>query len=266
MQVTDEINLGRIADALERLSPPPRRTILTGARAYVWSAEGFRPVQRMNAMRVDTFAAIDDQRDAFLENVRRHGAGLPAHDTLLWGARGMGKSALVRAAAAHIALPLVQVEANRLTDLPDIFRQLSVVPRRFLVFIDDLGIDDYAAARVLRSILDGGLDARPDNCCLAVTANRRHLVRRKLASDDDRQDVNPRDRVDDELALSERFGLSLGFHACSQEDYLSICEKLAAEAGVTISAAEAVRFATERGARSGRVAHHYITDVSGRTA
>ena len=252
----------RIADALERLSPTPLDADLNMAAAYRWSRRGLRAVEHGEAMPLSRFAAIDPQRDALLENTRRHAKGLPAHDVLLWGSRGMGKSALARAVAADVGTPLVQVDAARIGDLPLLFRRLQEVPRRFFAFIDDLGIDEDSALRQLRSILDGGVEARPGNVRLVVTSNRRHLVRRDMTENEAAASVNPRDTLDDRLALAERFGLSLGFHAASQDDYLAICRALAAP--LAIDEPEALRFARERGARSGRIAAHYVTEVRGR--
>lgn len=255
--------LTRIADALERLSPPRADADLNAAPAYRWTCRGMCAVAALDVLPLDAFAAIDAQKAALLENARRHAEGKPAHDVLLWGARGMGKSALVRAVAADVGIPLVQADALRIADLPQLFARLAEVDRRFLIFIDDLGMDEEASLRHLRSVLDGGVEARPGNCRLAVTSNRRHLVKRDMikAVDDD---VNARDTLDNQLALAERFGLSLGFHACSQDDYLAICHSLAGAHGLNVDDGEAIRFATNRGARSGRIASHYVTELAGR--
>ena len=266
MQTMNSTTLTRIAEALERLAPAPARADLAAFPAYHWSAGGLTGINRLDAMPLEVFAAIEIQKTALFENARRLAAGAPAHDVLLWGARGMGKSALVRAVAAELSLGLVQVDADRIADLPELFRLLDGAERAFLVFIDDLGIDEEASLRALRSVLDGGVEARPDRCRLIVTSNRRHLVKRDLAENEAAASVNPRDTLDDKLALAERFGLSLGFHACSQDDYLAICHSLAREVGVSIDDAAAIRFATQRGARSGRIARHYVTEVAGGTA
>ncbi len=263
MDETQQTLLARIADALERLAPPRTDPDLSAAPAYLWTHAGMQAVRDMDAMPLSAFAAIDMQKAALLENTQRHGRARPAHDVLLWGARGMGKSALVRAVAAHVGLPLVQVGADRLADLPDLFSRLAGISRQFLVFIDDLGVDEEASLRHLRSVLDGGVEARPGNCRLVVTSNRRHLVKRDLSENEAAGSVNPRDTLDDRLALAERFGLSLGFHACSQDDYLAICRSLAAAKGLSIDDSAAIRFATNRGARSGRIASHYVTELAG---
>jgi predicted AAA+ superfamily ATPase len=189
---------------------------------------------------------------------------------LLWGSRGMGKSALVRAAtlAAQAAEPgalaLVQVGPDALPGLPRLFGELAQVQRRFLVFIDDLGFDDgdSAAPRRLRSWLEGGVEARPDGVRLAVTSNRRAIVARSMAEQDD--PINPRDVVDDRLALADRFGLSVGFHNCSQDDYLAIVSGYAERYGLALDPADALEWARRRGARSGRVAWQYVTELAGR--
>ena len=193
-----------------------------------------------------------------------------AHDMLLWGARGMGKSALVRAAVAAAQDPdasqiaLVQIGTDALDCLPQVFAELAPVRRNFLVFIDDLGFaeGDTHGPRHLRSWLEGGVEARPGNVRLAVTSNRRAIVTREASEQDD--PLNPRDTVDDRLALADRFGLALGFHACSQEDYLAIVSAYAHEHGLAWDQAEALEWAKRRGARSGRVAWHYVTELAGR--
>jgi predicted AAA+ superfamily ATPase len=189
---------------------------------------------------------------------------------LLWGARGMGKSALLRAAvtAAQAGEPeriaLVQVGPDALPTLAPLFGELGKVPRRFLVFIDDLGFDDgdSETPRLLRSWLEGGVEARPANVRLAVTSNRRAIVSRHASEQDD--PINPRDVVDDRLALADRFGLSIGFHNCSQDDYLAIIAGYAAHFGLAFKDADALEWSRRRGGRSGRVAWHYVTELAGR--
>lgn len=265
MLQSDTETLTRIAAALERLAPGGGDADLATAPAYIWSVRGLEAVHRIDAMPLDRFAAVDKQRAAIAENTQRHAAAKPAHDVLLWGSRGMGKSALVRAAAAAAGTPVVQIEADRIADLPHLFARLGEVDRRFIAFVDDLGIDEEASLRHLRSVLDGGVRARPDNTRLYVTSNRRHIVKRDLADNEAAASVNPRDTLDDKLALAERFGLSLGFHNCSQDDYLAICRSLAAPLGLPVDDAEAIRFAHQRGARSGRIAAHYVTELAGQS-
>jgi predicted AAA+ superfamily ATPase len=210
--------LNRIAEALERLAPPAQaQTDWLGAPAYVWDGAA-RAVPRLVAPDLTLLKGIDAQKQAVVGNVARLAAGHAAHDMLLWGSRGMGKSALLRAAvlaaqndgAERIAL--VQVAPEALSSLSLLFGQLAGQPRGFLVFVDDLGFEDNDSAgpRALRSWLEGGIEARPANVRIAVTSNRRAIVPRHLAEQDD--PINPRDAVDDRLALADRFGLSIGFH------------------------------------------------------
>lgn len=279
----DDDTLRRIALALERLAPPAAAPCdWLAAPAYVWanvranvgSGSG-RAVPVIEAPALALLKGIDQQKERVTSNVARLARGQAAHDMLLWGARGMGKSALVRSAvkaaqdtSAHSDggnVALVQVASDALASLPALFGQLAAAPRNFLVFIDDLGFaeGDTVGPRHLRSWLDGGVEARPANVRLAVTSNRRAIVPRHLAEQDD--PINPRDAVDDSLALADRFGLALGFHACSQDDYLAIVRGYAAELGLPVDEHEALEWSKRRGARSGRVAWHFITEVAGRT-
>jgi predicted AAA+ superfamily ATPase len=203
-------------------------------------------------------------------NVARLAAGQAAHDMLLWGARGMGKSALLRAsivaeqAKNSRVMALVQVAPDALASLSALFAELNTVDRRFLVFIDDLGFEDGdgSGPRALRSWLEGGVEARPVNVRLAVTSNRRAIVARHASEQDD--PINPRDAVDDKLALADRFGLSIGFHNCSQDDYLAIIAGYAETLGLEWQQGDALEWSRRRGARSGRVAWHYVTELAGR--
>lgn len=264
--------LARIAAALERLAPgAPTPTDWLMHPAYVRDANSVRAVERLDAPPLDLLRGIDAQKLAVTANVGRLAQGFAAHDMLLWGARGMGKSALLRAAVAAAQnvpgafLALVQVAPDALDGLATLFAELRVVSRNFLVFLDDLGFEgnDADGARHLRSWLDGGVEARPANVRLAVTSNRRAIVERHAAEQDD--PLNPRDAVDDRLALADRFGLSLGFHACSQDDYLAIVAGYAEHFGLAWDRSEALEWASRRGARSGRVAWHYVTDLAGRS-
>jgi uncharacterized protein len=240
------------------------------APGYVWDREAARPVPRIEAPRLELLRGIERQKAAAAENVLRHARGHAAHDMLLWGARGMGKSALVRSAvlAAQEAEPgriaLVQVATDAVTSLAALFAALAAVDRRFVVFIDDLGFapGDAAGPRHLRSWLDGGVEARPGNVRLAVTSNRRAILARHASEQGD--PLSPRDELDDQLALSDRFGLSLGFHACSQDEYLAIVRGYADDRALEWDETEALEWAKRRGARSGRVAWHYITELAGR--
>ena len=263
--------LPRIAAALERLvHAPEAETDWLAFPAYVWTGQGARPVAVIEAPGLDLLQGIDRQKREVAENVARLAAGHAAHDMLLWGARGMGKSALVRSAmlAAQQGQPgriaLVQVATDAVSSLAALFAALARIDRRFLVFVDDLGFapGDATGPRHLRSWLDGGVEARPGNVRLAVTSNRRAIVARHAVEQDD--PLNPRDAVDDQLALADRFGLSLGFHACSQDDYLAIVGGYARALGLDWEEAAALEWAKRRGARSGRVAWHFITELAGR--
>ncbi|MFA7584835.1 MAG: ATP-binding protein [Novosphingobium sp.] len=261
----------RIAEALERLSPPPPTAADWHAHpAYVWTGRAARGVTTLHAPQLDLLRGIDSQKQAVTENVRRLAQGHAAHDMLLWGARGMGKSALLRASvlATHVehpdALALVQVGQEALDGLTPLFAALAGLSRQFLVFIDDLGFEDGdgVGPRLLRSWLEGGVEARPGNVRLAVTSNRRAIVARHLGEQDD--PINPRDAVDDRLALADRFGLSIGFHNCSQDDYLAIIGGYAREFGLAWAEGDALEWSCRRGGRSGRVAWQYVTELAGR--
>lgn len=261
----------RIADALERLSPPPAVSAdwLTDP-AYVWAQNRVRGIPVLDAPPLSLLRGIDSQKDRVVGNVARLAAGHAAHDMLLWGSRGMGKSALLRAAirAAQdrdpASIALVQVAQDALPQVADLFATLGTIERRFLVFVDDLGFEenDGSGPRLLRSWLEGGVEARPGNVRLAVTSNRRAIVSRTMSEQDD--PINPRDAVDDRLALADRFGLSIGFHNCSQDDYLAIIAGYAKEYELPWEEADALEWAKRRGARSGRVAWQYVVELAGR--
>ena len=261
----------RIADALERLAPPPPEPVCwTDYPAFVWDGARGRAVARIEAPALDLLRGIDAQKQAVAGNVARLAAGHAAHDMLLWGSRGMGKSALLRAAVvdAQLRMPgaiaLVQVAQEGLPGVTALFATLGTVDRQFLVYIDDLGFEDgdSTGPRLLRSWLEGGVEARPGNVRLAVTSNRRAIVARHMAEQDD--PINPRDVVDDRLALADRFGLSIGFHNCSQDDYLAIIAGYAAHFGLPFDPSDALEWSKRRGARSGRVAWQYVTELAGR--
>lgn len=263
--------LRRIADLLQRLAPAPAATTdWLSAPAYLWTGREGRPIARVEAPPLALLRGIDRQKEAVRENIERLAAGHAAHDMLLWGARGMGKSALVRAAVvaaqerAPERLALVQAGTDALETLPALFAELGGVPRNFLVYIDDLGFAEADAhgPRHLRSWLEGGIEARPGNVRLAVTSNRRAIVPRQMSEQDD--PINPRDAVDDRLALADRFGLALGFHAGSQDEYLAIVRGYAEAYGLAWDEADALEWARRRGARSGRVAWHYVSELAGR--
>lgn len=262
--------LARIAAALERLVPPAAPPVdWRGSPAYVWERNGARAVPVLAAPPLDLLRGIDPQKALVVDNIARHAAGHAAHDMLLWGSRGMGKSALLRAGVASAQatvgpIALVQVAPDALSGLTTLFGVLAAQERPFLVYIDDLGFEDgdSTGPRQLRSWLEGGVEARPGNVRLAVTANRRAIVSRHMSEQDD--PINQRDVIDDRLALADRFGLSIGFHACSQDDYLAIIAGYAQAYGLTFAEADALEWSKRRGARSGRVAWQYVNELAGR--
>lgn len=263
--------LARIADALERLVPSTAEpTDWLACPAYVWEGDSARGVAQIEAPALSLLRGIESQKEMVSGNVARLAAGHAAHDMLLWGARGMGKSALLRAsiAAAQDRHPeriaLVQVAQEALSSVATLFTALAGIDRRFLIFIDDLGFEDNDSSgpRRLRSWLEGGVEARPSNVRLAVTSNRRAIVARQMSEQDD--PINPRDVVDDRLALADRFGLSIGFHNCSQDDYLEIITGYTAEFGLEWEEKDALEWSRRRGARSGRIAWQYVTELAGR--
>jgi predicted AAA+ superfamily ATPase len=260
----------RIAAALDRLSPPPPPDADPLAhRAYIWRDGALVAAQAFAPLPLERLSGIDMQKEVLLENSRRLAVGLPAHDALLWGARGAGKSALVKATTGALqdegaSLALIEVAGDALADLPALFAQIGGTGRAFIIFADDLGFDDGSAtsARMLRSLLDGGAEARPNNARLYVTANRRHIVPRDMSEQD--SPINPRDVVDDRLALADRFGLSLGFHVCDQATYVEMVAGYARAMGVAFDPLDAIAWATQRGSRSGRVAWQFAVELAGR--
>ncbi len=265
--MTDDA-LTRIADALDRLAPPPQFQPAEGAAAYHWDGARLHVLDPFAALPLDLLTGIDSQRDAVMTNGRRLAAGHGAHDILLWGARGSGKSAIVKSGVAALqaeglAISLVEAPADKIETLPALFAAVAQWRTATVIFLDDLafeGADD--AARLLRSVLEGGATARPAHVRLYVTSNRRHIVARQMAEQDD--PINVRDVIDDRLALADRFGLSLGFHKCSQAEYLEMVAGYARHLGVDYGPQEALTWATQRGARSGRVAWHFAVELAGR--
>ncbi|HEX2552390.1 MAG TPA: ATP-binding protein [Microvirga sp.] len=274
--------LGRIADALERLSPRgAERPDLAAADAFVWHAAGRRltPVPRVNRVEIELLRGIDRVRDQLHDNTARFARGYPANNALLWGARGMGKSSLVKAVHAAInresqgtgALPLKLIEIHRedIETLPDLMAALRPDPHRFIVFCDDLSFDaDDTSYKSLKAVLEGGIEGRPDNVIFYATSNRRHLLPRDMMENERSTAINPGEAVEEKVSLSDRFGLWLGFHKCSQDEYLEMVfayvEHLGIEAEPDRIRAEALEWSTTRGARSGRTAWQYIQDLAGR--
>lgn len=260
--------LDRIAAAMERLAPPPPASADPLAHpAYIWRDGALVAARAFAPLPLALLQGAEAQKAALLANLTRLADELPAQDALLWGARGTGKSALVKATvgavqAAGGALALVEVAADRLETLPRLFDVVAGQPRAFAIFLDDLGFDVAAEARVLRSLLEGGAEARPANARLIVTSNRRHLVTRDIKEQESA--INPRDSVDDQMALADRFGLSIGFHVVDQDGYLAIVRGYAERYALPFDAADAVQWATRRGSRSGRVAWQYVVELAGR--
>lgn len=264
--------LHRIAEALERLSPPrPAPADPRASAAYVWQGDRLRAVPAPKAQPLALLQGIDPQKTALFTNSERLAKGLPAHDVLLWGSRGMGKSSVVKSVHAALReaghdIALVEVARDDIGTLPDLFRLVRDVDRRFILFSDDLSFEaDEHQYKALRSVLEGGIEARPDNVRIYVTSNRRHLVARELAENEAANAINPRDVIDDRLALADRFGLSLGFHNCDQPTYLAIVRGYAEARGLTLDESEALAWSMARGARSGRVAWQFIQELAGRS-
>lgn len=270
--MTEKIEvLARIAAALERLAPPPAAQVDWLAHpAYIWTGTEARVVETLEAPGLDLLRGIDTQKERVVTNVERLAAGHAAHDMLLWGSRGMGKSAVIRAAIRTAQdkhpgrIALVQVAQEALHGVTALFALLGKVDRQFLVYIDDLGFEegDGTGPRLLRSWLEGGVEARPANVRLAVTSNRRAIVGRSMSEQDD--PINPRDVIDDRLALADRFGLSIGYHNCDQPSYLAIIHGYAEQYGLEFEESDALEWSRRRGARSGRVAWQYVTELAGR--
>lgn len=260
--------LDRIAAALERLAPPPiAATDWQAHPAYVWEGERARAVPALDALRLHALLGIEAQKQAVRDNCARLASGAAAHDMLLWGARGMGKSALVRAAVAQVqaeggTLALVQIAPGTASTFPSLIAELAGECRPALLFIDDLGFgeDGRAEMLALRSLLDGGVMPRPAHIRIAVTANRRAIV----AHEDTSQALHERDERDDALALADRFGLSLGFHPADKNTYLAILASYVAPLGLAFDPEEAMAFAIQRGNRSGRTALQFATELAGR--
>jgi len=270
--------LSRIAAALERLAPPPDPAPdFTEADAYLWSVEPDRlqPVPRISRVEMALLVGIDGARDQLLQNTRRFAHGLPANNALLWGARGMGKSSLVKAAHAEAArdaaarLILVEIQREDLPSIPRLLRILRAAPARFLLFCDDLSFDaGDSHYKSLKAVLDGGVEGRPENVLFYATSNRRHLMPRDMIENERSTAINPSEATEEKVSLSDRFGLWLGFHPCSQEAFIAMIRGYCDAYGVAIDdetlRAEAIAWRQSRGAMSGRVAWQLVTDLAGR--
>ena len=273
----DQDTLTRIAEALERMAPAPvAAPDFDAAEAFVWHVEPDRlePVRKVNRVDLSLLIGVDRTRDTLLENTTQFAKGLPANNALLWGARGMGKSSLVKAVHAEVlrrGLPLKIVELQR-EDLPSVARLLNLLREseaRFLLFCDDLSFShDDQHYKSLKAVLDGGIEGRPDNVIFYATSNRRHLMPRDMIENERSSAINPGEAVEEKVSLSDRFGLWLGFHPCGQDDYLAMIRGYCDAHGVEIDdetlRAEAIEWQATRGARSGRVAWQYFTDLAGR--
>ncbi|NJL50584.1 MAG: ATP-binding protein [Blastochloris sp.] len=272
--------LDRIAMALERLSPvPPPTPDFTAADAFIWHAatERLQPVPHVNRVSIALLKGIDRVRDTLLDNTARFAAGLPANNALLWGARGMGKSSLVKAVHAEVVatqagrspLKLIEIHREDIESLPELMAKLRRAPCRFIVFCDDLSFDAADTSyKSLKAALEGGLEGRPDNVLFYATSNRRHLMPRDMVDNERATAINPGEAVEEKVSLSDRFGLWLGFHNCSQDEYLAMVAAYAAHFKVPtapeVLTREALEWAATRGNRSGRVAWQFIQDLAGR--
>ena len=269
--------LDRIAAALERMSPPPlKKPDLDAAPAFVWhtAPERLEPVRNVSRVDLNLLVGVDRARDTLLANTEQFAAGLPANNALLWGARGMGKSSLVKAVhadvhARHEGLRIVELQREDLPSVGRLLNHLRGAEQRFLLFCDDLSFGhDDAHYKSLKAILDGGIEGGPDNVVLYATSNRRHLMPRDMIENERGSAINPSEAVEEKVSLSDRFGLWLGFHPCDQDQFLRIIEGYCAAHGVEIDAdtlrSEAIEWQATRGARSGRVAWQYFVDLAGR--
>jgi predicted AAA+ superfamily ATPase len=274
----------RIARALEAIAAamssaaarPDNRGALKRADAFVWHTDGrLMPVPRVSRVDLDLLKGIDRMRDILIENTERFANGLPANNALLWGARGMGKSSLVKAAHASVnakvrgQLKLIEIHREDIESLPGLMELLRSSDFRFIVFCDDLSFDgNDASYKSLKAVLEGGIEGRPDNVILYATSNRRHLLAREMIENERSTAINPGEAVEEKVSLSDRFGLWLGFHRCSQDEYLAMVRGYCSHFGIKLDDAElereALEWSTTRGSRSGRVAWQFTQDLAGR--
>ena len=268
----------RIAEALERLAPPPAAKVdLSAADAFVWqpSPALLIPVHAVSRVGIDLLLGIDRAKSILLENTIRFARGFPANNTMLWGARGMGKSSLVKAAhatcnASHPgSLVLIEIHREDIATLPELLRLLRPESRRCLIFCDDLSFErEDADYKALKSVLDGGIEGRPANVLFYATSNRRHLMPRDMIDNERSTAINPNESVEEKVSLSDRFGLWIGFHPCDQDIFFAMIDGYADALNLPITRADlhagAVEWSITRGARSGRVAWQYIQETAGR--
>jgi hypothetical protein len=270
--------LTRIADALDRMAPPASISAdLDAGDAFVWNADGKRleTVAKVNRVDLDLLRGVERQREILFDNTRRFADGLPANNVLLWGARGTGKSSLVKAVHAAInekrprALALVEIHREDIPSLPRLLAHVRGKQRRIVVFCDDLSFDGQDAAyKSLKAVLDGGIEGRPDNVVFYATSNRRHLMARDMIENERSTAINPGEAVEEKVSLSDRFGLWLGFHNADQDTYFAMIEGYARRYGLDLPVeelrAQASEWSVTRGARSGRVAWQFVQDLAGR--
>ncbi|WP_417741432.1 ATP-binding protein [Salipiger sp.] len=272
-----DTDLSRIAAALERMAPAPLAAPdFDRAEAYVWHVDPDRlePVAKVNRVPLDLLLGIERTRDTLLANTTQFARGLPANNALLWGARGMGKSSLVKAVCAAVReagqdVKLVELQREDLGSVARLLNLLRASEKRFVLFCDDLSFShDDQHYKSLKAVLDGGIEGRPDNVLFYATSNRRHLMPRDMIENERGSAINPSEAVEEKVSLSDRFGLWLGFHPCSQDEYLAMIRGYCDAYGVAIEEAElraeAIEWQATRGARSGRVAWQYFTDLAGR--
>ncbi|MBL4740293.1 MAG: ATP-binding protein [Sneathiella sp.] len=271
--------LTRIADSLERLAPPtPATPDLNKDTAFVWHADQNRlqSIPNVNYVDISMLHGIDRVKDTLTDNTLRFAKGFPANNALLWGARGMGKSSLVKAAHAHVnkevgnSLVLVEIHREDIPSLPDLLKILGKTNRNCILFCDDLSFDgEDDTYKSLKTVLEGGLEGRPKNVLFYATSNRRHLMRRDMIENERSTAISPSEAVEEKVSLSDRFGLWLGFHSCSQDEYLEMIRQYIAHYNIPISEKEmhkeAIEWTHTRGARSGRVAWQFIQELAGRT-
>jgi len=278
--------LDQLIDLIARAVPPANpQPDFAAADAFVWQADAngaigrFQPVTSVSRVDMVLLAGIDLPRDILVANTERFARGLPANNALLWGARGMGKSSLVKAAHASInqtlakedkpALKLVEIHREDIETLPALMAHVRAGDFRFILFCDDLSFDhDDTSYKSLKAVLDGGIEGRPHNVVFYATSNRRHLMPRDMIDNERSSAINPSEATEEKVSLSDRFGLWLGFHKCSQDDYLAMVRGYVAHFGLAIDDAmlvhDCLEWATTRGARSGRTAWQYVLDLAGR--
>ncbi|QQO21990.1 DUF815 domain-containing protein [Bradyrhizobium diazoefficiens] len=281
-----ELSQERIVRALETIAahlsaqgkPAVEPESFDRADAYVWHPDGrLAAVPRVSRVELFLLKGIDRMRDILMENTERFAGGLPANNALLWGARGMGKSSLVKAAHASInaerkaadRLKLIEIHREDIESLPALMEQLRAAAFRFIVFCDDLSFDgNDASYKSLKAVLEGGIEGRPENVILYATSNRRHLLAREMIENERSTAINPGEAVEEKVSLSDRFGLWLGFHRCSQDEYLAMVRGYCNHFGIKVDdealEREALEWSTTRGSRSGRVAWQFVQELAGR--